>query len=161
VVILVTVGTHTEGFNRLVEAMDRIAAQVEEEVVMQIGATAYVPQAALWFDFTTQAQMDALCEGARVIVSHAGAGSILKALGHRKPTIIVPRRQNRGEHIDDHQLELAEALSRTGALTVAYDVDELVKLLEAAPDFVPPEPNRGHLIEAVRQAIQADGWRER
>jgi Fe-S oxidoreductase len=66
-VILVTVGMHTDGFPRLVQAMDRIAAQANEDVVMQIGATLVEPRAARWFTFTTQEQMETLCEQARVI----------------------------------------------------------------------------------------------
>ena len=112
IVILVTVGMHTDGFGRLVEAMDQIAAQSGQEVVMQIGATLYRPSAARWFDFATQEEMDKLCERARIIVSHTGAGSILTAVRHHKPLIVVPRLKKYGEHIDDHQLELAQVLSK-------------------------------------------------
>ena len=41
--IFVTVGTHDQGFKRLVKKMDEIAGQIDEEVVMQIGSTDYKP----------------------------------------------------------------------------------------------------------------------
>jgi UDP-N-acetylglucosamine transferase subunit ALG13 len=146
---------HPVGFSRLVEEMDHIAAQIDEEVVMQIGTSPYRPRAARWFTFTTQEEMEALCERARVIVSHAGSGSILTALRHRKPLIVVPRRQKYGEHIDDHQLELAEVLSQAGSLLVAYESGKLAASLEAAESFTPqiPTPSRDRLIEVLRQAV--------
>lgn len=158
--ILVTVGMHTDGFPRLVQEMDRIAAQVDEEVVMQIGATRNEPRAARWFTFTTQEQMEALCEQARVIVSHAGAGSILTALRYRRRLIVVPRRRHYGEVIDDHQLELAEALSSVGALLVANDICELGAKLEEAAHFTPRVSRSNGLISAVRRAVSADANEE-
>jgi beta-1,4-N-acetylglucosaminyltransferase len=156
-VILVTVGMHTDGFPRLVQEMDRIAAKVDEDVVMQIGATRYEPRAARWFTFTTQEQMEALCEQARVIVSHAGAGSILTALRYHRPLIVVPRRRDYGEVIDDHQLELADALSSVGALLVANDICELWAKLDEAAHFTPCVPQSNGLISAVRRAVLVNG----
>ncbi len=152
VVILVTVGMHTDGFGRLVEAMDQIAAQSGQEVMMQIGATPYRPSTASWFDFATQEEMDKLCERARIIVSHTGAGSVLTAIRHHKPLIVVPRLKKYGEHIDDHQLELARALSEAGVLLVAYETSELPDKLEAAKSFAPRTPHHRQLVEAVRRA---------
>jgi beta-1,4-N-acetylglucosaminyltransferase len=154
-VILVTVGMHTDGFPRLIKEMDRVAAQIDEEVVMQIGATPYRPTAARWFSFTTQAEMKALSEQARVIVSHAGSGSILTTLQYNKPLIIMPRLQKYGEHVDDHQLELAKALSEMGALLVASDSAELWHSLKRVDTFVPQvlTGNRSRLVEALRKIV--------
>ena len=153
--ILVTVGMHTAGFSRLVRAMDRIASQVNEEVLMQIGATPYQPHAARWFTFVPPSQMEALCERARIIVSHAGAGSILTALRHGKPLVVMPRLRKYGEMIDDHQIELAEALCREKALLVAWEATQLEEKLAAASSFTPRLPERDGLVQAVRLAVLA------
>jgi len=42
--IFVTVGTHDQGFERLVKKMDEIAGQIDEEVVIQVGYTDYPNQ---------------------------------------------------------------------------------------------------------------------
>jgi UDP-N-acetylglucosamine transferase subunit ALG13 len=136
--------------------MDGIAGQIDEEVVTQIGSTAYKPQAARWFTFTTQEEMESLCERARVVVSHGGAGSILTALRHHRPLIVVPRRRKFREVIDDHQLELATALSSAGVLLVANDISELREKLDEAAHFTPCVPQRSGLIKAVRRAVLAD-----
>jgi UDP-N-acetylglucosamine transferase subunit ALG13 len=47
---------------------------------------------------------------ADAVICHAGSGTIRDAmsLGHRP--IVVPRRAHLGEHVNDHQLELVQAL---------------------------------------------------
>jgi beta-1,4-N-acetylglucosaminyltransferase len=154
-VIFVTVGMHTDGFPRLIQEMDRIAALIDEEVVMQIGATAYHPTTARWFPFTTEAEMKMLCEQARVIVSHAGSGSILTALQYGKPLIVMPRLQKYAEHVDDHQLELAGALSQVGALLVASETADLWRHLRSIDSFSPKAltGNRSRLVTALRNIV--------
>ena len=148
---------HADGFPRLVRAMDRISGLIDEQVVMQIGCTAYKPQAAHWFTFTSQDEMESLCERARIIVSHGGAGSILTALRHRRPLVVVPRRRKYGEAIDDHQLELADALSDAGVLLFVNDMSELREKLAEAAHFSPGTPQCGGLVNTVRRAVLADG----
>lgn len=155
--IFVTVGMHSDGFPRLVETMDRLAAHTEEEVLIQTGSTAYQPSAARWFTFASQAEMDAHSRRAQIIVSHAGAGSILTALRHGKPLIVVPRRQQHGEHIDDHQLELAQALAEVGALIMVDAPEKIPAKLQAALDLTPPQLDSSRLVAALRRELDTKG----
>lgn len=155
--IFVTVGTHTDGFARLVTAMDGLAAGLDEEVVMQVGATPYQPQSARWFSFTSQAEIEQLNARARVIVSHAGAGSIMAGLRLAKPLIVMPRLHKYGEHVDDHQTELAGALASQGSLLVAYEVEELPARLAEAGHFTPRLGDAKYLVNAVRNALASLG----
>jgi beta-1,4-N-acetylglucosaminyltransferase len=141
-VIFVTVGMHTLGFPRLVRAMDELAATLDEEVVIQMGATVYTPEHARSFAFATQAEMDKWCAAARVIVSQAGAGSILTAQKARVPLILVPRLKQYGEIIDDHQLELTRRLHQAGSAIVVEAVDELAQVLKHTQRFSPVESTR-------------------
>ena len=109
--IFVTVGLHPAGFDRLVQAADEMAALVQEEVVIQCGGTHYKPRFSEYFDFADEPEMQRWLSKARVVVTHGGAGSILNALQIGKALVVVPRLKRFGEAIDDHQLELAEALS--------------------------------------------------
>jgi beta-1,4-N-acetylglucosaminyltransferase len=155
--IFVTVGMHSDGFPRLVETMDRLAAHIDEEVLIQTGSTVYQPSAARWFTFASQAEMEDYSRRAQIIVSHAGAGSILTALHYGKPMIVVPRRQQRGEHIDDHQLELAQALAEAGALIMVDAPEEIPAQLQAALDLTPPRPDSSRLVAALRRELDAEG----
>lgn len=135
--ILVTVGMHTAGFERLVRKMDEVAAAINEEVIMQIGHTKYTPRNAKYFDFTTVEQLKELCQKARVVVTH-GAMTIIDALEQGTPVIVVPRLKRYNEVIDDHQLDFARELEREGKVIAVYDVDRLDKALKEV-DLQPPE----------------------
>ncbi|MEN6554068.1 MAG: PssE/Cps14G family polysaccharide biosynthesis glycosyltransferase [Methanobacterium sp.] len=123
--IFVTVGTHNQGFERLVQKMDEIACEIDEEVVMQIGFTEYKPENAKWFKFVDIGEIMNFYKNADVIVTHAGAGALLDALSFEKPIIAVPRLKKFGEHIDDQQLELTEALENKGQIKAVYEIDDL------------------------------------
>ncbi len=126
--ILVIVGL-MYGFEQLVKKMDEIAGTIDEEVVMQIGNTSYEPKNAEYFRFVSEEEIDRLYNNARVVVCHAGVGSILTALAHNKPTIVVPRKKKFGEHVDDHQLEIARELEKEGRIIAVYDVWKLESAL--------------------------------
>lgn len=126
--ILVIVGL-MYGFERLVKEMDEIAGRIYEDVIIQIGKTTYEPKNAEYFRFTSNEEIDRLYENARVVVCHAGVGSILTALEHGKSVIAVPRGKKYGEHVDDHQLEIARELEKEGRITVVHDIGELEDVL--------------------------------
>jgi beta-1,4-N-acetylglucosaminyltransferase len=120
--ILVTVGLHDRPFERLVRAADGMAARTCELVIIQRGVARYLPVHAEWFDAITACQMAALIAQARVLVSHAGAGSILAACRAGVPLILAARLRCWGEAIDDHQLQLAAALAGRGRAVFLSDV---------------------------------------
>jgi UDP-N-acetylglucosamine transferase subunit ALG13 len=99
-----------------------MAAILDELVVIQIGATPYLPRFAQHVDYVHEAQMHRLLSKASVVISHAGAGSILSALQVDKPLVLAPRMANLGEVIDDHQFELAATLSERGRAVMVTDL---------------------------------------
>lgn len=119
--IFVTVGMHHQGFDRLIHAMDEAAVQMNEEVIMQIGAAGYEPRhVKSWFRFAEQKIIDAHCLDARVIVGHAGAGTVIGARHANRPLVVAARLASLNEHVNDHQVDLAEALAAEGkVITVA------------------------------------------
>lgn len=150
-----TVGSHYQGFERLVRKMDEIAGKMDEEVVMQIGHTEYKPVNTRYFEFLESfEEIERLNREARVVVSHAGAGSILTALEQRAPVIVVPRHKKFNEHMDDHQLEIAEAMSENQRVKAVYDVDELEECLQSDLSFV-DERNENRLVESVRDYLSS------
>lgn len=150
-----TVGSHYQGFERLIKKMDEIAGQIDEEVVMQIGHTDYQPVNARFFEFLESfEEIERLNREARVVVSHAGAGSILTALEQRIPVIVIPRLKKFNEHMDDHQLEIAEAMSENQRVKAVYDVDDLEDCLQSDLSFV-DERNENKLMESVRDYLSS------
>lgn len=130
--IFVTVGTHSDGFDRLVEAADRYAATAERRVVIQRGASRYRPEHAESFEFAPGSEIEAFSRSADVIVTHAGAGSLLTSLTACANVVVVPRQRRHGEHMDDHQLELATALHEAGRVRMVLDLVQLPGILDSS-----------------------------
>jgi UDP-N-acetylglucosamine transferase subunit ALG13 len=152
--ILVTVGMHTQPFDRLIRQMDQIAASTEEQVVMQIGHANYTPHHAEYFRFTTGDEMLRLYQEARVVVAHGGA-SAAEILRSGTPLIAAPRLASLGEHIDDHQVDFVRAMERRGLVTAIYDLDDL-KQAALNPVPLPPVIQHGkELISALRRHLAA------
>jgi beta-1,4-N-acetylglucosaminyltransferase len=128
--ILVTVGTHILGFERLVRKMDDIAGKIDEEVIIQIGYTSYKPKHAKFFDFLSYKEMDQMISEARVIVTHGGAGTILSALALGKTVVSVPRLKEYNEVYVDHQLDLVYTLANQKRIIAVYNLDVLEKVLK-------------------------------
>ncbi|NQX29254.1 glycosyl transferase family 28 [Microbacteriaceae bacterium VKM Ac-2854] len=65
---------------------------------------------------------------ADVVIAHSGTGAAVTAIEAGKMPILVPRLAKHGEHIDDHQLQIARELDRRG-LAIAASVEELDEAL--------------------------------
>ncbi|MCD6291577.1 MAG: hypothetical protein J7M34_13845 [Anaerolineae bacterium] len=147
--IFVTVG-HTD-FDALIQAMDRLAAEMDEEVVMQIGSGSYEPQHARYFRYAPA--LEPYMEQANLVVSHGGLGVIVEALGLGKRVVCVP---NPNVYYD-HQVHLAERFSRAGYLIWCRTPDDLAGALEQARTFtpVPYEPPECRIHEVIRAYLES------
>ena len=67
---------------------------------------------------------------ARIVICHGGAGTIITALEEGKPVIAIPRLKKYNEHINNHQLELVDALSNNGKILVVHDIEMLENALK-------------------------------
>jgi UDP-N-acetylglucosamine transferase subunit ALG13 len=74
---------------------------------------------------------------ARLIITHAGVGSIITALRFRKPVIVVPRLKKFNEHVNNHQLQIAKAFEKEGKVVACYDIKDLEKIIIMARKFRP------------------------
>jgi beta-1,4-N-acetylglucosaminyltransferase len=152
--ILVTVGMHTQPFDRLIQSMDEIAQVTDEEVVMQIGHATYEPRHARYFRLTTGEEMVRLYREARVVVAHGGA-SAAEVLRRGTPLIAVPRRASLGEHIDDHQMDFARAMEHRGLVTAIYDVVNLKQVVLNPTSQPPAVQPRQDLVLSLRRHLAA------
>ena len=131
--LVVTLGTYKGySFSRLVQRLlDVIPSNAEvlwqtgDTDVGEFGITGHyaIPERDL-----TEAMRDA-----DVVIAHAGVGTALAAFEVGKCPVLVPRRFSLGEHVDDHQIQIAAELGGRG-LTVTVDADDLSydNLIEAA-----------------------------
>lgn len=162
--IFATVGTHTSGFDRLVRAVDEYAALRHESVLIQYGHSKYRPVNAEGFPFCSSEEMQTHYRSARVVVAHAGAGTLIEALKTNATVIVLPRLKQYQEHMDDHQIELASALHAQSRVHMVLDVTELPRLIcEAMTQGVPLRQQHGEatLVPYLRQLLASIGYRRR
>jgi UDP-N-acetylglucosamine transferase subunit ALG13 len=130
-VILVTVGASNLPFDRLVEAADDIATG-SESVVVQYGAARVRPQRATGFDYVSYVELKAWVSNARLVVCHAGIGSVALCLSLGRQPVVVPRRKGLRECVDEHQLSFGRRLDELGLATTVEDVSELGDVVRSA-----------------------------
>lgn len=159
--IFLTVGTQLP-FDRLVQALDAWAeAHPDEPVHAQIGPTTLQPKYMRWQAFLKPQQVEAYTRDARLVVAHAGMGTILTSLRFCRPLVLLPRQAALGEHRTDHQAATAHRLKHLPGVRVAWQANELPALLARTPAVgsqsvaeqqLPPfaEPR---LIERLRRFI--------
>jgi UDP-N-acetylglucosamine transferase subunit ALG13 len=125
-VIIVTVGMQL-GFDRLIAAMDALAPNLDMPVIAQTGRGSYQPRNMEARSKIAPAEFEALVRKARLIVAHAGIGTVLTAARCGKPILLMPRRADLGEHRNDHQLATVGRLAARPGILVAMDESELAE----------------------------------
>ncbi|PWJ12882.1 glycosyltransferase [Jannaschia seohaensis] len=138
-------------FPRLMAALD--ALPPGERIVAQTGPDPAAYPRLETFATLPPARFDALFAEARVVVAHAGIGSVLSARAQGRPLIVVPRRADLGEHRNDHQLATARALESRAGLRVLWDLADLGAALAEPPA---PPPATGSAPLAALRAHLAD-----
>ncbi|MEO1134558.1 MAG: glycosyltransferase [Cyanobacteria bacterium J06639_1] len=133
--ILVTVGTEQFPFDRLMEWIDVLLEMnvFREDVVVQYGSSTVRPRDAVCHRLLPEADFKAVVREARVVIAHCGEGSLLTLSEAGVPFVLVPRSAQFGEHVDDHQLELACVLEDRG-VPIARSPGELLKLVATIPE---------------------------
>jgi UDP-N-acetylglucosamine transferase subunit ALG13 len=127
--ILVTVGTNEQPFDRLVRAAARLGG--EEALLVQHGSSLVPRGRGEWVDYMPFDELAARASEARVVVCHAGVGSIMMARRCGRRPVVVPRRHQLGEAVDDHQVALARRLAESGLVRLVEDETELEAVLYA------------------------------
>lgn len=126
--IFITIGTQIP-FDRLIEILDRIAPDLDEEIYAQVLKGKYKPKHIKTLDFIEPDEFEKVFLQARLVVAHAGMGTILSSLRKSKPLIIFPRIASLGEHRNDHQSATARMIKEKNYAYVAMDERELRELL--------------------------------
>lgn len=128
--VFVTVGTHEQPFNRLVEAMDQWAAAHDEPVVMQTGFSTYEPKHCRWQKLFPYQEMARQTQEARIVITHGGPSSFIMPLQYGKVPIVVPRQKAYDEHVNDHQVDFCHQIARRqGNIIVVEDTARLEEII--------------------------------
>lgn len=141
--IFVTVGTHEQQFNRLVQMIDELKRDgvIQEEVLIQTGYSTYEPKYCEWQQWVPYPKMIENVDKARVIITHGGPSSFIMPLQVGKTPIVVPRKAEFEEHVNDHQVKFCSAVAEIyGSIIVVEDVDKLADVLGSYDEIVAKMP---------------------
>jgi UDP-N-acetylglucosamine transferase subunit ALG13 len=131
--ILVTVGTNEAPFDRLLLALGGRQPVDGEQLVVQHGPSSVRPPGAECVDYLPYDELADAIRRARVVVTHAGVGSIMTSLSNGRRPIVVPRLARYGEAVDDHQIGLGRRLAAEGLVTCAETEEAIREALDAPP----------------------------
>jgi len=157
-VIFVTLGTHQQPFDR---ALDLVSALPRPDALLvQHGATQARPSlpGIEWLDYLDWEPLTARMRDAEVVITHAGVGSAVTAIRAGKKPVLLPRLARYGEHVDDHQLELAERLAEFDLAVVCGPGERLEVPVAEARTGIPRSlgSRQSRLARAVAEAALGD-----
>jgi UDP-N-acetylglucosamine transferase subunit ALG13 len=157
-VTFVTVGNATDGFRRLLDAVETLAADgaLPAPLVIQSGNNpGFVSRHGLVRSFLPMDEFEDHVRRARLVIAHAGAGTVLHALAAGRTPVVMPRRVRYGEHVDDHQAEFVECLARVGRVIAAWEPADLPGAVRRAIDRPrkAPRPAGDGLVRVVSRCL--------
>ena len=121
--LFVSVGNATVGFDRLLHVVEASLRSVPLEVegLCQRGASKAAVPGLETVDFLSREEFEKEMREANVVICHGGVGTIRSALSSGHRPLVMARRASLGEHINEHQTELVEALAAEDLVTVILD----------------------------------------
>ena len=134
--ILVTLGTQSQKFYRLLDAVEKL--NTKEKIIVQAGGSAdYKSDKMEIFDFISYDQMQEYIDKADLIITHGGTGSIIMPLQKNKKIIACARLEKYGEHVNDHQKEIVDVFAEERHILKFDDGDDLQKIYDESKKFKP------------------------
>ncbi len=148
--IFVTVGTHEQQFDRLVRAVDELRADetIRESVFVQTGYCTFEPNHCEHSKFVPFKRMKEMMAQADVVITHGGPSSFIEAMAAGKVPVVVPRRSDLAEHVNDHQADFVRIVAeRQGGIVPVYDMTDLPQAIELARELSRGVEFRSHNVE--------------
>jgi UDP-N-acetylglucosamine transferase subunit ALG13 len=136
--IFVTLGTHGQPFARVLDLLAELAP--DEDLLIQRGITRERSDLidACGVDSLPWEELLESMRRADVVISHAGVGSMVTAIRVGKKPVVVPRLARFGEHVDDHQVQLARRFAQSNLAVVCLPGDSLTEPVAEARTSGPP-----------------------
>lgn len=156
--IFITLGSQKFQFDRLLRAMDDLAAgaDIHHDIFAQTGASTYIPK-----NFPSQPYLDTdafkeTMHRADIVITHGGTGAIINAVKLSKKVIVVPRLACYGEHVDDHQLQIMRTFADLNLVLPCENTDALAQKISAAErmTFRSYQSNTHTIVNSIDAYIQ-------
>lgn len=136
--IFVTVGTHEQQFDRLLQKIDELREKkiIKQDIFIQSGYSTYKPKYCEYKNLISYDEMVNYVEKADIVITHGGPGSIFLPLQYNKIPIVVPRNPEFNEHVDNHQIKFTKKMESSNRIIGVYDIEELENKILNYNDYV-------------------------
>lgn len=156
--IFVAVGTQKFQLNRLLKAVDELkqSGRLKDEVFAQTGHSDYVPRNYAYQDFLSRDDFQDCINRCDLLITHSGVATIIAGLKLRKSVVVVPRLARFGEHVDDHQLQIAQSFAEKNLLLMCEEPEQLGQILEQARthSFAEYVSQRDLMVKTIREYLE-------
>lgn len=167
--IFVSLGTQDKPFNRIIDYILKLKEEIKElediEIIFQIGQTKLSEEEKskieklnektnekkvsekinkeekniTVFNMLKPEEMKKYIINSSIVITHAGVGTIMECIEHNKDIIVLPRKEENGEHVNNHQEEIAFEMQKNGLL---YKVDTYEKMQEIVIELIKNSNNK-------------------
>jgi UDP-N-acetylglucosamine transferase subunit ALG13 len=161
--LFVTVGTDHHRFDRLIDSTAKWAARNSSvRVVVQHGSAHAIDDVEC-SAFLAPERFRELLATASAVVCPGGPGGIMETRAAGLRPIVMPRRAELGEHVDNHQLAFSRFLARHDLITLAEEAADLTVALDRlveSPDAyaIPTDQASPPGIDSVASHIDDLVW---
>lgn len=127
--IFITVGTHEQSFDRLLRCVDKMVedGKIKEDIICQKGYTDYEPKNYKAEKLMPYDKMQENIDRARIVITHGGPASFIAPLAVGKIPVVVPRKKDFNEHVNNHQVEFTKQVEkRMKNIIVAQTDNEII-----------------------------------
>lgn len=133
----ISVGNAHQSFERFLNSVLDNIDILPRPVIVQYGHTLFNDTRCVSSSFFSIEQYNRCIQDAKLLILHAGAGSVIKALRAGKRPIVVPRRKKYGEIINDHQLYFATEMDKMKKIELVLKISDLRKAIQNARNYIP------------------------
>lgn len=142
--VSVFLGTQDKSFKRIIDYILRLKEEdflKDQKIIIQMGQTKYdfknldKKYNIEFFDFKPEEEINKIIEKSDFVISHSGVGLLMSAIKMHKKVIIIPRLKKYKEHVNDHQVQIAENFKDENYGIVASNYKELKEAVRSIKDF--------------------------
>lgn len=155
--LFVPLGTQKFPFGRIITALNELIEQggyKADEIVMQ---SALYPIEPIFthFGLIPNEDFNLYMSEAEVVVTHSGVNSIISCMKLCKPLVVCPRLHEYGEHVDNHQMEIATLMRDKYDVLICTNMKDLPELIEKAKThkYKPWVSHKKELLNTISKLI--------
>ncbi|GEQ62379.1 glycosyltransferase family 28 [Vagococcus lutrae] len=135
--IFVTVGTHEQKFDRLINEIFSLINKkiIKENVFIQYGYSSPIENNDLVHGekLLSQKKLTQYSLDCNIPITHGGPASFMFFLKENKVPIVVPRQEKYEEHINNHQLDFCKKIEKEGFPIIV--IEDIKKLEDAIINY--------------------------